>query len=790
MAKSKAQVQFEADTSGFTSEIKEADQSLKTLRKELNLNAAELKENGDSVELLTDRKKILKDELEQSSNKVEALRKKLEVAKQTFGEDSKAVYDLNNKLLDAQTVFQKIQNEVVQVDNKLGNLESGLNETEQEMKQVGNASNDLTDGFTVMKGAVSELLADGIRELSSALKDLAVDTDTAYSKFQAQTGLSADEMAEFETAIEDIYAMNLGDNLNEVANAMAQVKQQTKETDPSKLQEMTENALVMQETFDYDVAESMRAVNSLMNQFGISSDEAFNLLVQGTQNGLNANGDMLDVINEYSVQFKNAGYSADDMFNMLVNGAESGTWSIDKMGDSFKEFNIRMSDGTVAEALEEQGIKIDDLAERYGKGGESAQQAMSEVIQAIMSVEDENERYKLGVEAFGTMWEDLGEDAIVSMMNTKGSIESTKQSMEEVNQLRMDNITTQIGEIGRMIQQDFLIPIAENLLPVLKEGLQWIGDNLNWLLPVIVGIGVALSTYFVVSKVISFIGVVKNLITMVKSGTTVMAALNTVMSLNPIALVVAAIVGLIAIFALLWNKCEGFRNFWIGLWNNIKTVFSNAKESISNMVTNLQNKISSVWENIREKTSNVFNGIKSTVSNIWNSIKDTISEKIESAKNKVKSVIDSIKGFFSFKFSWPSIPMPHFSVSPSGWKIGDLLKGSIPRLGISWYKEGGIFTKPTVFDTATGLKGVGEAGAEAVLPLEKLESWINYGFNQIANNPYSNEKIDKLIEIAEGILNKPSDTYLNGRKVSEGLAESNDIVNGQRYNFKERGVLI
>lgn len=867
MAKSKAQVQFEADTSGFTSEIKEADQSLKTLRKELSLNSAELKENGDNVDLLTDRKKILQNELEQSANKVEALRKKLETAKQTFGENSKEVYDLKNKLLDAKTSFQNIQNEVTQTDSKLKNLESGLDDVEQEMKQVGSASEDLTEGFTVMKGAVAELVAEGIEELSQELKDLAVDSDTAYTNFQAQTGLTSEEMGELENAIEDVYALNLGENLNEVANAMAQVKQQTKETDPAKLREMTSNALSLKETFDYDVAESMRAVNSLMNQFGVSGDEAFNLLVQGAQNGLNANGDMLDVINEYSVQFKNAGYSADNMFNMLVNGAKSGTWSIDKMGDSFKEFNIRMSDGTVVEALEEQGIVIDNLAERYGNGGESAQEVMTEVIQAIMSVENENERYKLGVEAFGTTWEDLGEDAIVAMMNTEGSIDSTKQSMEEINQLRMDSITNQISSIGRSIQQDFLIPIAEDLLPIVKDGIEWISENLNWLLPIVVAVGVAISTYFVASKIIAFIGMIKTLIELVKSGTTVMTALNTVMNLNPIALIVVGIVALIAVFAILWTKCEGFRMFWINLWENVKSVaislydalkemftalwqsiqsiFETIKLSVcavweiiktfvSETVDNIKNTVITVWENIKDTVATVLESIRDTTTDIWEGIKnaistvidgvktfvttsfdfikdhivtplqtayenvksifeniyDTISEKITSAKDKVKDVIDKIKGFFDFKFSWPSIPMPHFSISPSGWKIGDLLKGSIPSLGISWYKEGGIFTKATIIDTATGFKGVGEAGAEAVLPLEKLENWIYHGFNTIASSSYNNEKIDKLIELTEGILNKSSDTYLNGRKVSESLAESSDEVSGRRYNIKERGVLI
>lgn len=800
--KSKAQIQFEADTSGFTQGIKDADRELSTLRKELALNAAELKENADDVDLLSERKEILQRESKAAADKIEALQNKLESAKATFGENSNEVYQLNKRLLDAQTAFQKIQNETTQVEKKMSSLDTELNQVEQGMNEVDKSADNLSDGFTTMKGVMADLIADGVQELSGALKDLAIDNDTAMSNFQAQTGTSAEAMKEFEGAIETMYSKNYGESINDIANSMAEVKQQTKEVDPSKLQSMTENALMLRDTFDFDVSESMRGVNSLMNQFGISSDEAFNLVVQGAQGGLNANGDMLDVINEYSVQFKNAGFDANDMFNMLMNGAEEGTWSVDKLGDAVKEMNIRMSDGTVAEALEEHGLKVDDLAGRYGKGGESAQQAMQDVMNAIMSVEDENERYKLGVEVFGTMYEDLGEDAVKALMSTEGSIDSAKGAMEELTSVKTDNITTQIGQLGRMIQTDFLIPIVETLLPPLKTGLQWISDNLNWLLPVITAVGIAIGTYFVVAKIMGFINGIKTLITLIRSGTTVMGALNVVMSLNPIALVVAAIVGLIAAFVLLWNKCDGFREFWINLWekikflcssaiNGIKNGFSAFKEFMSNLWTSIKTKAVDTWTSLKSNITEKVSSIKNSVVDKFNAIKNGISEKINGAKDKVKSAIDKIKGFFNFKFSWPKIPLPKFSIKPKGWKIGDLLEGSIPKLSISWNAQGAIFKKPTIFNTANGLQGVGEAGAEAVLPLAKLESWINSGFTRIVNNNYyGSEKLDRLIEVAENILAKPSDTYLNGRKVSEGLAGDNDDVNGLRYNFKGRGVIL
>ena len=110
---------------------------------------------------------------------------------------------------------------------------------------------------------------------------------------------------------------------------------------------------------------------------------------------------------------------------------------------------------------------------------------------------------------------------------------------------------------------------------------------------------------------------------------------------------------------------------------------------------------------------------------MFENIRSTISSKITSAKDAVKSAIDAIKGFFNFTFKWPHIPLPHFSISPSGWKIGDLLEGVIPSLGIQWYAKGGVLNQPTAFGiNGNNLMVGGEAGPEAVAPIEVLQKYI------------------------------------------------------------------
>ena len=140
------------------------------------------------------------------------------------------------------------------------------------------------------------------------------------------------------------------------------------------------------------------------------------------------------------------------------------------------------------------------------------------------------------------------------------------------------------------------------------------------------------------------------------------------------------------------------------IWENIKSVAGSAWEAVKTAIMTPVNTVKT-W------LSTTWNSVRETATSVWESIKTAITTPIETAKEVIGNIIEKIKGFFNFTFSWPSIPMPHFAISPEGWKVGDLLKGSIPHLSIDWYAKGGIFESASVI-------GVGEAGREAVVPLQ------------------------------------------------------------------------
>lgn len=263
------------------------------------------------------------------------------------------------------------------------------------------------------------------------------------------------------------------------------------------------------------------------------------------------------------------------------------------------------------------------------------------------------------------------------------------------------------------------------------------------------------------------------------------SAAITGLSLNPVSLAIAAIAGIIIALTQLWNSNEQFRDFVTSTWNVIMSFLSNLwasisltaintwngiSSSISGVVNKISSVISTVFNTVKSVITNVWDGIKNTTTSVWNGIKSAIETPLNKAKSIVKSVIDTIKGFFNFNISWPHIPMPHFSISPRGWGVGDLLKGKIPKLGIDWYAkamaEPRILDGAQIFGSMNGkLLGGGEAGQEVLYGRSQLMRDISTAVQEakseykddrpIVINIYAKDQDEKKIaEEVSKILNK------------------------------------
>ena len=223
-----------------------------------------------------------------------------------------------------------------------------------------------------------------------------------------------------------------------------------------------------------------------------------------------------------------------------------------------------------------------------------------------------------------------------------------------------------------------------------------------------------------------------------------------------------------------------------GAWLSVTTWFNNIKTSISEKIQSARDTVSTVVSGIKNSLS--FTGLAAKVRTAFTSVYNGIKTKMTSVQTKVKSIIDKVVGFFTgASFTWPSIPLPHFSVLPEGWEIGDLLKGSIPSLGISWYAEGGIMTRPTVFGrNGNNMMVGGEAGPEAILPISKLEEYMA----NIVEERMGVVNLQALADAIDDIASRPIELNVNGRQIALATASDGDSVNGLRSSFKSRGLAL
>ena len=297
------------------------------------------------------------------------------------------------------------------------------------------------------------------------------DYQQASNQLQASTGATKKEMEGLSEAMKNVYADNFGESLDDVAQSMGEVRKQMGNLDGEEIQNLTEDAIILRDTFEYDVSESVRAANTIVKNFGGDGQQAFNLIAQGAQNGLDYSGELLDSISEYSVQFAKVGLDATDMFNIFQAGMDNGAFNLDKIGDAVKEFSIRAVDGSksTAEGFALIGLSADEMAAKFAAGGEEAEEAFYQVIAGLREMEDPVEQNLAGVDLFGTMWEDLGPQVVTQLDSVKNAYSTTADTMKKLNEVRYDDLGSALETVKRHIETDLLQPVSEGVMPAVSD---------------------------------------------------------------------------------------------------------------------------------------------------------------------------------------------------------------------------------------------------------------------------------------------------------------------------------
>lgn len=522
------------DTKGLSKALAGVNKDINSTQKQLKDVEHLLKLDPTNTELLAQKQRLLAKALESTSSKVKELKKaadSLTVDDKKYAEWKKALANIQGQSTKTENEISKLQKELSgfkvgtqEYDSLLAKLDKckekyaelqkkasdtfealgrpiGQNEYDALMRELAEATQEekrLKEAAKKSNVALQKIgetakeiasgtdkLADGVDKLNEKAKiasaavvggaTLAVksvsDIDSAVGSFMAQTGSAESQTDAWREALENIYKGNYGENFEDIANSMATVQKTLDDVDPSNIELLTEDAIALRDTFGYEVNESTRAAKALMDNFGVSAQDAFGLIATGAQNGLDYSGELLDTISEYSVQFGKVGFSADDFFNILQTGSDNGAFNLDKIGDAVKELSIRVIDGsdTTIQGFELAGLSADEMSEKFAAGGSTARDAFYETLQALAAIEDPVDQNIAGVDLLGTMWEDLGADVVLAMGQAQEGAYAANDALGQIKQQKYDNLISDLQTVGKTAINDIVVPLGEQLMPIIDE---------------------------------------------------------------------------------------------------------------------------------------------------------------------------------------------------------------------------------------------------------------------------------------------------------------------------------
>ena len=283
--------------------------------------------------------------------------------------------------------------------------------------------------------------------------------EVGRDKLNAQLGLSVEDSEKAGRAAATVYGDNWGASTDEVNDAIRSVGQNI--GDVSKMSEadltkVTEQALALSSTMGTDVALSTEAVGAMMkNGLAKNSTEAFDIITAGMQNGVNKADDLLETFQEYSPQFSKLGIKGKDALNLLSAGLKAGARDTDVIADAFKELSIRAIDGsaTSVDAYKTLGLSAKDTAAEFGKGGDAAREATQKIMDGLLKIKDPVERNRVGVELFGTQWEDTVSKILPALANARGAVQDVDGATQRMSDTVGDNAAGRIETAKRKFEQ-------------------------------------------------------------------------------------------------------------------------------------------------------------------------------------------------------------------------------------------------------------------------------------------------------------------------------------------------
>lgn len=717
--------------------ISTLDASAKKNESSFELMKSQWDKNTSSAKKLKDEQKYLTEQGETYQKKVSLVKEELKLLENAEGDNKKAIEEKKAALNEAEASLNEYKNRLKEVDEQLKFGKASIEEYTEKVQKAGEKVKDAGSGMT--KKVTTPILATGV-----ASAKMAMDFEDSMAKVSTIADATEVPMDDMQKAILDL-SNQTRISAEEIAQNVYDSISAGQKTDDA-VNFVSKSTKLAKAGFA-DAGAALDVLTTIMNAYGLKASEVTNvsdMLIQTQNLGkttvadlASSMGKVIPTANAYGVSLDElcAGYAI-----MTANGvatAESTTYMNGMLNELGK------SGTNVSETLKEKTGKT--FKELMDSG-----MSLSDALKIISDAATENNK------SFGDMWSSseagkagmilLGDSAenfngvLEQMQNSAGATNTAFEKLDTnsakikkaTNELRNDAI-----DFGTTLMEE-LAPIIENIAEKISEFTEWFNGLSESEKQTIIQIGLIVAA---IGPLLVALGTVVSGGAKIIGGIPVIAkglsGLFGIIAANPVLAIITAIA--IAVFAL-WTNCDEFREGVLEGIDIIKTVLTagydfcvelgeeklgriqDAYEKHGGGITGI---LAASWQTWKEIWSTGYDVIDKLTGGKLTGVKNKFWSKFEEIKNVVKNALDAVKRFFAGEWPTPKIKMPHFQISPPGWSIGDLVKGSIPRLSVNWHAKGAILNRPTVINRSGNTIDVaGEAGPEAVTPIETLRKYV------------------------------------------------------------------
>ena len=601
-------------------------------------------------------------------------------------------------------------NSVQKISSDLNGLKSDANKADDALDKIGDTLEEIDDkigkGNLLDAGEALSGMSDKAKDMAGKTIEAFTEVEDAQKKLNASMGVAGTASAKkYEQALTDVFRSGLFEDMSEAADAVALVSKNLGDMSNQDLSQLVQDAKVLENTFEVDLKETIRGVAAMQENYGITGKHALDMITVALQrNGSTWADEVGDNMAEYSQLWAQMGFTASETFQILENGTRNGAYNLDKVNDVVKEIGISLTDGRIEENIDSFSQKSKELFESFKNGGAS----QAEVIQSLLTDLGEMENKTEALSLASTVWSALGEDnslkVLTSLMSVKGGYEDVQGAADKLNE---DTTTTSQKMQGAWNDLKLaLVPIGEELALALQ--------------PLLLGLTEILKSFQnLPGPVKTFIAAFLGVGTIVGILAGVAGALTALVGIlgGPVTLALIAVTGIIAgVIAVIKN------------WGSITEWFSKQWDRLQKWWTEF-------WARFSDPADSAFKILSSSVKTVTSFLFGSFEDKVNAVKNIFKSL----------RLKFPKIelpPMPHFDLKWSSKKIFGKNISYPSGIDVKWFADGGILTKPTIFGASGNkLLGGGEAGKEAVAPLDKLMGYIQTAVDKSLSKQQASDEI-------------------------------------------------